>query len=70
MRAGAASSAIGVELLGLTREELNAKCADCGHSRESHDYSGCLCWIMADADRKCPCKVWKAEKSDEPTSKG
>lgn len=35
-----------------------AKCADCGHAKESHDYSGCLCWINADAKTPCPCKVW------------
>lgn len=46
----------------LTREDLNAPCADCGHTRESHDYSGCMCWIMADANQKCPCKVWKEEQ--------
>lgn len=35
------------------------KCADCGHARESHDYSGCLIWINADAKSPCLCKVWK-----------
>ena len=43
----------------LSREDLNAKCAGCGHTRESHDYGGCLCWINADAANKCPCKVWR-----------
>jgi hypothetical protein len=42
------------------RPARNAKCADCGHSFESHDYSGCLIWIDADAAQPCPCKVWKA----------
>lgn len=35
----------------------NVACEDCGHARENHDYSGCLCWIEADASRKCLCKV-------------
>jgi hypothetical protein len=37
----------------------NAKCVDCGHSRENHDSSGCLVWINADAANKCLCRVWK-----------
>jgi len=32
-------------------------CEECGHTRENHDYSGCLCWINADANNKCPCTV-------------
>lgn len=35
----------------------NVACEDCGHGRESHDYSGCLCWLMADANQKCLCTV-------------
>lgn len=41
------------------RPARNAKCSECGHSFESHDYSGCLIWINADAANPCPCKVWK-----------
>lgn len=35
----------------------NVACEDCPHTRENHDYSGCLCWIMADTNNKCPCTV-------------
>jgi len=35
----------------------NVACEECGHTRENHDYSGCLCWINADANNKCPCTV-------------
>lgn len=43
----------------VTQEERNEKCADCGHSRENHDGSGCLVWINADAHNKCLCKLFK-----------
>lgn len=35
----------------------NVACEGCGHGRENHDYSGCLCWVMADANQKCQCAV-------------
>lgn len=47
------------EVARLTR---NDKCYDCGHSRESHDYNGCLIWVNADSYRKCLCKVWVASE--------
>ena len=47
----------------MERAQLNEKCADCGHTRESHDhYKGCLCWINADANNKCLCKVWRSNE--------
>ena len=43
----------------IERPERDAKCGVCGHTYESHDYNGCLCFIEADASQPCPCKVWK-----------
>jgi hypothetical protein len=43
------------------RKWRNAKCANCEHTQENHDYSGCRCWINADASTPCLCKKWKPE---------
>jgi hypothetical protein len=39
----------------------NVRCEDCGHSRENHDYRGCLVWINADASKPCSCAVVRIE---------
>lgn len=41
------------------RIDRRQTCAECGHTRESHDYSGCLIWTNADSAHKCACRIFK-----------